>query len=172
MPDQWLTKGVAWPRLRWHFDPHICIHAPPSGYKGTHTGWLEISRGTRLVVELESAGLAVSSGGSCSVLSWLVSPAGQVFCRCQGLLSVRSRDPASGTERPPSPSPDPEHQQFPLPLIRAEIAPETPFVVSNGHTCRREARARGPRRRSSELRSRERDSTTGKSRLPFLLGSV
>ena len=38
----------------------------------------------------------------------------------------RSRDPACGTERPPFPSPHPEHQQFPP--IRAEIAPENPSV--------------------------------------------
>ena len=40
----------------------------------------------------------------------------------------------------------PEHQQFPLPLIRAEIVPEAPFVALSGHTCRREVRARGPHR--------------------------
>ena len=32
--------------------------------------------------------------------------------------SVRSRDPASGTERLPFPSPHPEHQQFPSPVLR------------------------------------------------------
>ena len=37
--------------------------------------------------------------------------------------------------------------------------PKTPSVLSSGPHVRREARARGPHRRSSELRSREKDST-------------
>jgi len=42
--------------------------------------------------------------------------------------------------------------------------PKTPSVLSSGPHVRREARARGPRRRSSELRSREKDSTRKGSR--------
>ena len=49
------------------------------------------------------------------------------------LESVRSRDPASGTERPPFPSPDPEYRQFP-PSIRAEVVAKTPFVRSPPQT--------------------------------------
>ena len=83
--------------------------------------------------------------------------------------SVRSRDPASGTERLPFPSPDPEYQQFP-PSIRAEIAPETPFVPHPNRGVKRSTRAcakhapgaHRPCQRGLELRSREEDSTAAR----------
>ena len=69
-------------------------------------------------------------------------------------ISPRSRDYASGTEHPPFPPFDPEHQQFPSPIIRAEIVPEAPFVALSSDTCRRDVQAADRIGGGSESRSR------------------
>ena len=108
----------------------IVAYAPlPRGIKGAHTGGLRYC----LFVVASS--------------SWVLLP----FTVCLwgnepsvGAKVISPTTPAGrSVHHPPF---DPEHQQFPLPLIRAEIAPETPFVALSGHTCRCEVRARGPRR--------------------------
>ena len=48
---------------------------------------------------------------------------------------LRRRDGASTI--PPF---DPEHQQFPSPISRADIVPEAPFVARSGYTCWHEVR--------------------------------
>ena len=80
---------------------------------------------------------------------------------------LRQRDGASTI--PPF---DPEHQQFPSPISRAEIVPEAPFVAWSGYTCRHEVRAADHIGGGSDSRSGTRRWTTrsGKSQLFFFLG--
>ena len=133
----------------------------PRGIKGAHTGGLRSESLFGLLVFLVSqSGLFVVVSSSWVLLPFTVCLWGNEPSVGAKVISPRSRDHASWTERPPSPLSDPEHQQFPLPLIRAEIAPEATFVALSGHTCRREVRARGPRQ--GGVRSRGRESKAGR----------
>ncbi len=106
--------------------------------------------------------------------SWALSPStsgeGEPSARCRNdqpaVPRLRRRDGAS-TILPF----EPEHQQFPSPISRAEIVPEAPFVARSGYTCRREVRAADHIGGGSDSRSRTRRWTTraGKSQLSLFL---
>ena len=138
LPDQWLTKGWRGPASNCVLIRKFAYTLLPRSIKrraqgGSRSCLVCLSRGTRLVslVELVLPGLVFvppsslkSCGSSVVCLTRGARSGGRGTSRGgkqgrrRGLRgesspeSVQSRDPASGTERPPFPSPDPEHQQF------------------------------------------------------------
>ena len=136
--------------------------------------WLvyESSWRVRGFVYESSRGSGESRVGASS--SWARLPStsgeGEPSARCRddqpAVPRLRQRDGASTI-----PLFDPEHQQFPSPISRADIVPEAPFVAWSGYTCRREVRAADHVGGGSDSRSRTRRWMTrsGKSQLFFFL---
>ena len=151
LPNQWLTKGWRGPASNCVL---ICIFAymlRPRSIKTRARGGLRSGRrigSVCLSCRLElvcltrgarSEGRGTSRGGK--------QGRGRGLRGESSPESVRSRDPTSGTERPPFPSPHPEQQQpspsraSTIPPIRAEIAPVTPSVPHPNRGADRQTRA-------------------------------
>jgi len=186
-------QGLAWPRLQWHFDPGICIHAPPPAYKAASTGWFVVClmvfcrcQGRLLLRRLLSVPRSfVVVEVVCLELVEVEGRAAEGSRDAEEGSGARVRRSRCGPETPlvgrsvrHSPLPTPSINNSPM---QAEIAPETPFVPHPNRGVERPTRAcakhaagaHRPRQRSSELRSREEDSTAAQREVPsFLWGFV
>ena len=140
LPDQWLNRGWRGPASNRVLILVFAYTLLPRSIKrrargGSRSfvlsfvfclvGWVEVClpRGTRLVKsvppssspELGRRGTRGARSGGRGASRGVEQGRGGGLRGESSPESVRSRDPASGTERLPFPSPHPDHQQFPHP---------------------------------------------------------
>ena len=125
LPDQWLNRGWRGPASNRVLIREFAYALLPRSIKRRAQGGLRsLSWNSSCLVFVAPSSL--KSCGSSVVCLTRGARSGGRGTSCRGKQgrgrglrgesspeSVRSRDPTSGTERPPFPSPDPEHQQFP-----------------------------------------------------------